>query len=85
MKTSTPRRPRGQPQKYPWQQWIPSDLLDGSVLSKTLTLKKGKDFECQPHGMVQMFRNRISRRKLPLTASGHVSEKSVTITLERKS
>ena len=82
MKTLT--KPRGQPQKYPWQRWIPTGLISGSQQSKTLTLLRGKDFKCQPHGMAQMIRNRISRRGYPLTATYKVTEKVVTVTFERK-
>lgn len=78
-------RPRGQPQKYPWQRWIPAALIDGPQRTKTLTLVRGKDFACQPHGMAQMIRNRISRRGYPLNVSVDVREKSLTVVLERKS
>lgn len=82
MRTIT--KPRGQPQKYPWQRWIPPALIDGSQHTKTITLVRGKDFRCQPHGMAQMIRNRISRRGYPLTLNIDISEKSLVVTFERK-
>lgn len=78
-------KPRGQPQKYPWQRWIPTALVEGSQRSKTLTLVRGKDFKCQPHGLAQMIRNRVSRRGYPLDVSIQVGEKSLVVTFERKS
>ena len=82
---STKTRPRGQPPKYPWAKWIPSALTDGPLRTKTITLQRGRDFECQPHGMAQMIRNRISRRGYSLVATIDISERSLVVTLERKS
>lgn len=76
---------RGKPQKYPWQRWIPSDLLEGRTRTRTLTLQRGRDFSCKPHGMAQMIRNRVSRLGYPLQLSVQVGDKSVTVTFERRS
>jgi len=75
---------RGKPQKYPWQRWIPSSLIEGSTRTRTLTLQRGRDFSCQPHGMAQMIRNRISRLGYPIHLSVEVRESGLTITMERK-
>lgn len=44
---------RGAPAKYPWDEWF----------SRAVTvLKRGKDFNCQPHSMGVMIRQKASCR-----------------------
>lgn len=50
-----------QVKRYPWEKWFKK--------RRKFTLVKGKDFNCQPHGMAQQIRSRCRRQTPPLSAN----------------
>lgn len=48
--------------RYPWGDWIKM-AKKGPV-----TLRRGKDFKCEPYIMAQQVRNLALRKNYPLTA-----------------
>ena len=53
---------RGHPGIYPWAKWF---------ARRKFVLVNGTDFKCQPHGMVQMIRNRAGINKVKVSLSVH--------------
>jgi hypothetical protein len=51
-------RPNNPGHRYPWQQWLSQERL---------TLVKGKDFQCQTHGMITQLRSAGFRYNVSLT------------------
>lgn len=41
--------------RYPWDKWF---------AKAKFTLKRGKDFACQTHGMVAQIRNKAAKEKI---------------------
>ena len=61
---------------YPWTKWF---NLRGTM--KRITLKHGKDFFCQPHGMASLIRNKASKQGL--AAAIHIAGNILSVTLRK--
>lgn len=55
---------------YPWEEWMSK---------KKLSLKQGKDFQCQMHTMIQQVRNRAC--EYGLSVSTQVSGDTLQVSL----
>jgi|TARA_R110002110_G_scaffold145775_3_gene335326 hypothetical protein len=56
---------------YPWDRWF--------ARKTKLTLHRGKDFECQPHGMAQQFRKQAAKRDV--TIEIHIDDEKMVVSL----
>lgn len=65
-----PSKTRGQV-RYPWAKWF---------RRRTFTLRKGKDFTCQPHSMAQQIRNAAFRHRVTVSIAIDGNEVDTTIT-----
>lgn len=56
---------------YPWDKWFSRARF---------VLRRGKDYNCLPHGMVQQIRNAAAARGVAVSVS--VDEGTLTVTCE---
>jgi hypothetical protein len=66
------RRTRGRPIRYPWPKWLTPE--------KRSLLKKGRDYDCQPHSMAQQIRNAAAKRDV--VVSIHIDGEVISISCE---
>lgn len=60
------RKPKGK--RYPWSLWFSKDLF---------TLRRGKHFECQAHGMMQTIRQAAKRAGIKVSVQ--VADSSIRV------
>jgi hypothetical protein len=64
--------PRKHGVRYPWREWFNA----GSV-----TIKQGKDFEAEPHGMAQTARQAAARLGYTISVAIHGSSLTITVVI----
>jgi hypothetical protein len=63
-----------QVKRYPWEDWFSQDEF---------RLKRGKDFQCMPHGMIVQIRTYAASRRIKV-AIKVVSNDTIQVTVKER-